>query len=196
MVFVPQWILLSLCIMIAGFYKKWYSSPGYWLIIGMVFFFLVLPLSLQWAYDIWALQGLLDVYHIIEPATPKPIMIPLFNVSLNPFNVEANVEPLIISVVFIFLVVFTTTFIMRLNKAWQGVFVFVSAVMLFYGLLVGLSWFNWVVKLFSMGQLDISATLFNWSDFTLLYHIIFNFIPLAVIYIGLVKLYNKIGGWL
>jgi len=191
--FCPTWILIMLCVALAGFYKKWYSQPGYWAVVVLVFGFLVLPLSLQWAYDISSLQGLLDIYNIIQPVTPRPPSIPLFNVSLeNSFSITPNLDMVYIWTFFSFVII-ASWIIIKIKQVRKAFFMFTSAVAIFYGILVGVSWFSWVVNFFSVGQIDIAATLFNWDQFIIFYHLIFTFFPLFVINVSLIYLVTKLG---
>jgi len=193
--FVPQWVFIMLCVALAGFYKKWYSQPGYWAIVILVSVFLVFPLSLQWAYDITSLQGLLDIYNIIQPVTPRPPSIPLFNVSLeNSFSITPNLDMVYIWTFFSFVIV-ASWIIIKIKQVRKAFFMFTSAVAVFYGVLVGLSWFSWVVNFFSVGQINIAATLFNWGNFLVFYHLVFNFFPLFVVHVALIYVVQKLGVW-
>jgi len=192
-IFVPTWILLVMCITVGGLFRQWYKDAGYWLIVGMVLFGLILPLGLQWAYDVWGIQGLLDIYNMIKPVTPQPPLIPLFTVTLSPvFSITPNLDMIYIITAFT-MMVFVGFFIVRFNYTKRGVYMFTSGVAGFYGVLVGVSWFSWLTYTFSVGQIDISSMLFNWSQFVLVYHLVFHFIPLLVIYVGLLKLNQKLG---
>jgi len=192
MFFCPQWILLLICVAVAGLYKKWYSSPGFIFLAFTVGLFIILPMALQWGFQIWPVQLLQQVYNFIGPAIPRPVLIPLVSVSLDPFSITPNLDPTIITTLFLLLVVLTGGIVLRIRRANQAVYMFCSAVLVFYGLLVGVAWVSWLTRVFSMGALDIQAALFAWESWPILYHIIFNLIPLTVVFISLAKLTSKV----
>lgn len=192
MFFCPQWVLILLCVVVAGLYKKWYNNQGFIFLAFTVVLFIVFPMALQWGFQIWPVQLLQSVYNFISPAIPRPVLIPLVSVSLDPFQVSANLDPTVITTLFLLLVVLTGGIVLRIRRASQAVYMFCSVVLVFYELLVGVAWVSWLLRVFSMGAIDIQTALFAWESWPILYHIIFNIIPLTVVFISLSKLAGRI----
>lgn len=193
MLFVPQWIIICMCTILAGFFKKWYQNPGYWASVVLINLFIVTPLALQWAFDISSLQVLLDFYNIIQPATPRPPQIPVFSVSLEgSLSITPNLDLIYVWTFFSGVVVVSWLLIKWRRVLRPTVIMLAFIVYTIYGVLMGLGWFSWIVHFFSVGNVDLSSVLFNWDAFIPFYHLIFNFIPLIIVYVGIVYLLEKL----
>jgi len=193
--FCPQWLLLTLCLILAYLYKKWYGGWGGFIAIPILIIWgLIFPLFAQWTYEIANLRIFYDVYNLVKFSTPRPPSIPLISFNMDTLTFTPNVDPTLIAFFFTFMVAFSLV-IIKFGKTKYAITLMASGTALFYGVMCGISVLCTLPYAFTMGQIDVTAIIFQWNEVILLYHVFINMLPIAVVYIGLTALIKKLGGY-
>lgn len=176
---VPMWIPVAICIVVAMMWKKWYTNPGYFLAMILIFALVVIPLSLEWAIDQRWLSLSGELYSLYMSFTPKLPFIPLVSFDYETVSWTYNLDPQMIALIFA-VTFFFIVLIRIVNQVKRAMFMTTGTVYYISAALVFLGFLDFILRGFTgQGLFDV---LYTWlPQGIIFYHVVFNVLPVAAI---------------
>lgn len=178
--FVPMWIVFLIVAFVGFVWMRWYLYPGRVVLLLLLCVFVIAPMALSWAIQINLIDPLNQAYQIFNSIVPDIPFIPLLTLDFYPtLTVTYNIPPELI-VVMLTVAYFFMVLIRIIKQTRQALYLMSNTVYAGASATLLLAFINFILRGF--WSIDLFTALEAYLPLGLmLYHVIFNILPLMCI---------------